>query len=104
MTKEMFITCLCHVIVVVFTKIAIQETKLSKTSKTPFIEGYAASRLDRTNAGGGLLLYINNGLNFSQHCIPTNLKLTHLSIPDLWYNPVECAALLSSWESRMPAP
>ena len=56
MTKEMFITCLCHVIVVVFTKIAIQETKLSKTSKTPFIEGYAASRLDRTNAGGGLLL------------------------------------------------
>ena len=48
----------------------IQESKLVKSSKTPFIDGYRPVRADRKNAshpGGGLITYINENIAFKNH-------------------------------------
>ena len=46
---------------------AVQESKLRKTDKTPSIEGYATIRKDRKNIlGGGLLLFIRINIVFEK--------------------------------------
>ena len=43
--------------------LAVQESKLRKTDKIPFIEGYATIRKDRHNIlGGGLLIFIRTDI------------------------------------------
>ena len=47
--------------------LAVQESKLRKTDKTPSIEGYATIRKDRNNIlGGGLLLFIRTDIVFEK--------------------------------------
>ena len=47
--------------------LAVQESKLRKTDKTPSIEGYATIRKDRHNIlGGGLLLFIRTDIVFEK--------------------------------------
>ena len=47
--------------------LAVQESKLRKTDKTPSIEGYATIRKDRNNIlGGGLLLFIQTDIVFEK--------------------------------------
>ena len=47
--------------------LAVQESKLRKTDKTPSIEGYATIRKDRNNIlGGGLLLFIRTDIVFKK--------------------------------------
>ena len=47
--------------------LAIQESKLRKADKTPFIEGYATVRKDRSNIlKGGLLLFIRTDIIFEK--------------------------------------
>ena len=47
--------------------LAVQESKLQKTDKTPFIEGYATVRKDRHNIlGGGLLIFIRTDIVFKK--------------------------------------
>ena len=47
--------------------LAVQESKLRKTDKTPFIEGYATVRNDRHNIlGGGLLIFIRTDIVFKK--------------------------------------
>ena len=47
--------------------LAVQEPKLQKTDKTPFIEGYATIRKDRNNIlGGGLLFFIRADIVFEK--------------------------------------
>ena len=47
--------------------LAVQESKLRKADKTPFIEGYATVRKDRNNIlGGGLLLFIRTDITFEK--------------------------------------
>ena len=47
--------------------LAVQESKLWKTDKTPFIEGYATVRKDRHNIlGGGLLIFIRTDIVFEK--------------------------------------
>ena len=46
---------------------AVQVSKLRKTDKTPFIEGYTTIRKDRNNIlGGGLLLFIRTDIAFEK--------------------------------------
>ena len=47
--------------------LAVQESKLRKVDKTPFIEGCATVRIDRNNIiGGGLLLFIRTDIVFQK--------------------------------------
>ena len=47
--------------------VAIQESKLQKTDKTPSIEGYATIRKDQNNIlGSGLLFFIRNDVIFEK--------------------------------------
>ena len=47
--------------------LAVQDSKLQKEDKTPFIEGYATIRKDRNNIlGGGLLLFIGTDIVFEK--------------------------------------
>ena len=47
--------------------LAVQESKLRKTNKTPSIEGYTTIRKDRNNIlGGGLLLFIRTDIVFEK--------------------------------------
>ena len=47
--------------------LAVQQSKLRKTDKTPFIEGYATIRKDRNNIlGGGFLIFIQNDIVFEK--------------------------------------
>ena len=47
--------------------LVVQKSKLWKTDKTPFIEGYATIRKDQNNIlGGGLLLFIQNDIMFEK--------------------------------------
>ena len=47
--------------------LAVQESKLRKTDKTPSIEGYTTIRKDRNNIlGGGLLLFIRTDIVFEK--------------------------------------
>ena len=47
--------------------LAVQESKLQKTNKTPLIEGYATIRKDRHNIlGGGLLIFIRTDIVFKK--------------------------------------
>ena len=47
--------------------LAVQESKLRKTNKTPSIEGYTTIRKDRNNIlGGSLLLFIRTGIVFEK--------------------------------------
>ena len=48
--------------------LAVQESKLQKTDKTPSIDGYAMIKNDRNNIlGGGLLLFIRTDIVFEKH-------------------------------------
>ena len=47
--------------------LAVQQSKLRKTDKTPFIEGYTTIRKDRNNIlGGGFLIFIQNSIVFEK--------------------------------------
>ena len=47
--------------------LAVQESKLPKTDKTPFIEGYATIRKDRHNIlEGGLLIFVRTDIVFEK--------------------------------------
>ena len=47
--------------------LAVQESKLRKADKTPFIKGYATVRKDRSNIlGGGFLLFIRTDIIFEK--------------------------------------
>ena len=59
--------------------LAVQESKLRKTDKTPYIEGYATIRKDRNNIlGGGLLLFIRTSCSRSYSL---SKKLAWVSYP-----------------------
>ena len=61
--------------------ITIQESKLTKSIKTPNIQQYTAIRKDRQdNKGGGLIIYLNNSLKFTEVQIPNDLKFSQTEI------------------------
>ena len=55
--------------------ITIQESKLTKTSKTPTIPNYTTLRKDRTiNTGGGLITFVKNDITFTENCLPVTTQ------------------------------
>ena len=71
--------------------LALQESKLQKTDKTPFIEGYTTVQKGRNNIlGGGLLLFIrtNSKLhsfeNTGKEILPIGLKTTKPTFLELY--------------------
>ena len=62
--------------------LAVQESKLWKADKTPFIEGYATIRKDQNNIlGGGLLLFIRTYIVFEKLRSFEKAGMEILSIP-----------------------
>ena len=54
--------------------VTLQETKLTKSNKTPNFPGYATIRTDRQNkAGGGLITLVRNNITFTENKIPPNV-------------------------------
>ena len=74
--------------------LAVQESKLRKADKTPFIEGYATIRKDRHNIlGGGLLIFIWTDILFEKlnsvekagmEILSTRLKTTKSTCLELY--------------------
>jgi hypothetical protein len=70
--------------------ITIQESKLTKQSKTPHIQEYTTLRKDHNlDKGGGLLTFVKNKITFTELKLPRNrtqhiteILLTAIHLPD----------------------